>query len=98
IVTTARAEGLRILGSGYTQPELEASLALRADTIDYLDVSAQPEYAPALLDAARAQPELVWVARLGPHARYRAYQLDPSLIDKPLNYEYVPADVAEELR
>jgi hypothetical protein len=98
IVSTARAEGLRILGSGYTQLELESSLALRPDTIDYLDVSAQPEYAPALIRAAWAQKDLVWVARLGPHARYRAYQLDPSLIDKPLNFEFVPADEAGELR
>lgn len=99
IAGTARSADLRILGSGYTQAELESSLALHPDTIDYLDVSAQPEYDPKLIELARAQRStLVWVARLGPHARYHAYQLDPALIDKPINYEYVPADEVEELR
>jgi cytosine/adenosine deaminase-related metal-dependent hydrolase len=53
IVATARQLQLRILGSGYTQPELEASLTLAPDTLDYVDVSPQPEYAPDLLEAAR---------------------------------------------
>lgn len=99
IVTTARAEGLRILGSGYTPAEVEASLALHPDTIDYLDVTASPEYGTDVLAAARAQKDsLIWVVRVGPHARYRAYQLDPARIDDPINIEYVPADEAGALR
>jgi cytosine/adenosine deaminase-related metal-dependent hydrolase len=98
IVGTARALGLRILGSGYTQSELAASLALAPDTIDYIDVSAQPEYDPQLLELARQQRDLVWVARLGIHARFRAYQENPKLIDDPLNYELMSKEEAEVLR
>jgi cytosine/adenosine deaminase-related metal-dependent hydrolase len=98
IVGTARALGLRILGSGYTQPELAASLALSPDTIEYIDVSAQPEYDPKLLEIARTQRDLVWVARLGIHARHRAYQENPKLIDDPLNYDLMSKAEAEALR
>jgi imidazolonepropionase-like amidohydrolase len=99
IAGTARAEGLRVLGSGYTQPEVESSLALHPDTIDYLDVSTTAEYDPRLLAAAKAQRDtLVWVVRVGPHVRYRAYQLDPARLDDAINYEDVPADERDALR
>jgi imidazolonepropionase-like amidohydrolase len=98
IVEAARGLNLRILASGYTQPELEASLQIQPDTIDYLDVSTQPEYAPALIEAARMQKQLTWVARIGIHDRYRAYQEKPELIDEPSNYEFFDTATAEALR
>lgn len=98
IVNTARELGLRILASGYTQPEVLASLALKPDTIDYLDVSSTPEYAAGMLESAREQRQLTWVARIGIHERYRAYQDDPARIDEPLNYEFFDAATAEALR
>jgi imidazolonepropionase-like amidohydrolase len=98
IVATARQQQLRILGSGYTQPEVESSLTLAPDTLDYLDVSPQPEYAPALLEAARAHKQLTWVARIGIHDRYRAYQDNPALIDDASNYELFDAVTANALR
>lgn len=98
IVDTARKSKVRILASGYTQPEMEASLKIRPDTLDYLDVSATPEYPPALLEAARAQNQLTWVARIGIHDRYRTYQDKPALIDEAANYEFFDAATAEALR
>lgn len=98
IVSTARQLGVRILGSGYSQPELDASLKIRADTVDYLDVSAEPQYAPQLLQAARAQPQLTFVVRLGIHQRFEAYSKNPQLIDDPVLYEFMAADVAAHLR
>jgi len=98
IVDTARQLGMRILGSGYTQEELASSLAIRPDTIDYLDVSSKPGYDPGLLDLAHQQKQLTWVARLGIHERYRAYQENPALIDAPLNYEFFDMATAEALR
>jgi len=98
IVRTARQLGMRILSSGYTQAEVASSLALRPDTVDYLDVSATPEYAPGLLDPARAQPQLTWVVRVGIHERYRAFQENPSLMDAPRNYEFMNATEATTLR
>jgi hypothetical protein len=98
IIRTAREQGLRLLGSGYTQDDLASSLALRPDTIDYLDVSSTPEYAPHLIATAKAQPALVWVARLGVHARYRAHQEDPALVSNPLNFEFVPASEVADVR
>lgn len=98
IFGTARRLGMRILGSGYTQADLESSLAIHPDTIDYLDVSSQPQYDPRLLDLAREQKQLVWVARLGVHERFLALQSNPRLIDDPLNYAFMDADVAEHLR
>jgi imidazolonepropionase-like amidohydrolase len=98
IVDTARQLGMRILASGYTQPEVESSLRLKPDTLDYLDVSAMPEYAAGLLERMRAQKQITWVARLGIHDRYRAYQDKPALIDDPLNYEFFEPQTAEALR
>jgi len=98
IVDTARQLGMRILGSGYTQEELASSLALHPDTIDYLDVSSRPEYDGGLLEHARAEKQLTWVARLGIHERYRACQDNPALVDEPLNYEYFDAATADTLR
>jgi imidazolonepropionase-like amidohydrolase len=99
IVGTARAAGLRILASGYTPPEVESSLALRPDTIDYLDVSPAAEYDAKVLEAARAQKDsLVWVARLGPHVRYHAYQSDPARIDEAINFEFLPPEDAALVR
>lgn len=98
IVGTARAQGLRILASGYTQPEVESSLALYPDTIDYISVSPEPEYPPKLLELARSQRDLIWVARLGVHARVHALQKDPSLLDDPLLYEFLPQDQVEAVR
>jgi imidazolonepropionase-like amidohydrolase len=98
IVGTARAQGLRILASGYTESEVESSLALYPDTIDYISVSPEPEYPARLLEMARAQKELIWVARLGVHARVHAIQRDPTLLDDPLLYEFVPKDEVAEIR
>lgn len=98
IVATARQLRLRILASGYTQPEVTSSLTLSPDTLDYLDVSPQPAYSPDLLEAARAQRQLTWVARIGIHERYRAYQDAPALIDDAGNYEFFDARTAEALR
>lgn len=98
IVDNARRLQVRILASGYTQPEFEASLKIHPDTMDYLDVSATPEYPAALLEAARAQKQLTWVARIGIHDRYRTYQTNPALIDDPANYEFFDAATAEALR
>lgn len=98
IVGSARAQGLRILASGYTEPEVESSLALYPDTVDYISVSPEPEYPARLLEMARAQKELIWVARLGVHARVHAIQRDPTLLDDPLLYEFVPKDEMAEVR
>jgi hypothetical protein len=98
IVRTTRALGLRLLASGYTQDDLASSLPLEPDTIDYIDVSPAHEYAPRLIEAARAQPALIWVARLGVHARYRAHQENPALIADPRNFEFVPPDQVAGVR
>lgn len=98
IVNTARQLGMRILASGYTQPEVTSSLAINPDTIDYLDVSPIPEYAVGLLAPAHGQSQLTWVARVGIHERFRAYQENPSLIDDPRNYAFMDATVATALR
>ena len=98
IVDTARQLGLRLLASGYTQGELASSLEIRPDSIDYLDVSTSPQYDLALLQRARQQEQLTWVARLGIHERYRAYQENPVLVDEPANYEFFDASTAEALR
>lgn len=98
IIGAARELGLRVLGSGYTQDEVASSLPLKPDTIDYVDVSPAAEYAPQLIDAARAQPALIWVARLGVHERYRAHQQDPALIAKALNFEFVPTEDVADVR
>lgn len=98
IVRAARAQGLRILGSGYTQEDVASSLATRPDTIDYIDTSALPEYAPDLIDAARAQPALVWVARLGVHLRRHLYLQDHTLVDAHLNYRFIPDEELPTLR
>jgi len=98
MVSTARQLGLRILGSGWTQPEVESSLKLMPDTLDYLDVSPTPEYPEELLMAIRAQKQITWVARIGVHERFRAYQENPKLIDDPQNYEFYDAATAEVLR
>ena len=98
IVDTARQLKVRILASGYTQPEFEASLRIAPDTLDYLDVSATPEYPAALLESARAQKQLVWVARIGIHDRYRAYQDNPAGIDEAANYEFYDPATAELLK
>lgn len=98
IVDTARAEGLRLLGSGYTQEEVASSLAVRPDTIDYLDTSPLPEYAPALIETARAQPQLTWVARLGVHLRREAYLRDLALTETPLIYRFVPTEEVPALK
>jgi hypothetical protein len=98
ILRTTRELGLRLLASGYTQEDLASSLPLRPDTIDYIDVSPAREYAPHLIEAARAQPALTWVARVGVHARYRAHQENAALIANPLNYEFVPPDEVDEVR
>jgi imidazolonepropionase-like amidohydrolase len=98
IVDTARTLNVRILASGYTLAEVEASLKIAPDTLDYLEVSATPEYPQTLLDAARTQKQLTWVARLGIHDRYRAYQDDPALIDSAPNYEFFDPGTAGLLR
>jgi len=99
MVDTARQFGLGILGSGWTPPEVTASLALRADTIDYLETSPAPGYDEATLKQMSAQVErLTWVVRLGIHERFRAYQQDPALIDDPENYEFYDAATASTLR
>lgn len=98
IVGTARQLGMRILGSGFSQEDVASSLALHPDTIDYIDVSNRPQYDRQLLELARQQKQLVWVARLGVHERYRALQERRDLIDAPLNYAFMEADEAEHLR
>jgi imidazolonepropionase-like amidohydrolase len=98
IVDTARSLKVRILASGYTQPEVQAALEIAPDTLDYLDVSATPEYPQVLLDALRAQKQLTWVARIGIHDRYRAYQDNPALIDLTSQYEFFDAATAQELK
>jgi len=98
IIETARQLGMGILASGYTQAEVASSLALHPDTIDYLDVSPMPEYAPGLLDSARDQEQLTWVVRVGIHERFRAFQDDPSRVDDPRNTEFFEAGLADELR
>jgi cytosine/adenosine deaminase-related metal-dependent hydrolase len=98
IVKTARELGMRVLASGYTQPEILPSLELKPDTLDYLDVSPTPGYAAGLLEAARTHPQLTWVVRIGIHDRYRAYQDNPAMIDAAANYEYFDAATAEALR
>ena len=90
IVRAARESGMRLLGSGYTQEDVASSLTARPDTIDYLDTSALPEYAPQLIDAARAQPALIWVARLGVHQRRHLYEQNPALVEAPLHYAFIP--------
>ena len=98
IVRTARQQGLRLLGSGYSQEDVASSLAVRPDTIDYIDTSALPEYAPHLIDAARAQPALIWVARLGVHLRRHLHLRDPSLAEEPINYLFIPQSDVPALR
>lgn len=98
IVDTARKLNVRILASGYTQPEMEAALKIAPDTLDYLDVSTTPEYPAALLEGLRAQKQLTWVARIGIHDRYRAQQEDPALIDDAVNYEFFDAATADTLK
>jgi len=98
IVETARQLGIRILASGYKLAEFEAALKIAPDTLDYLEVSGTPEYPAALLEAARAQKQLTWVARIGIHDRYRAYQEESALIDAPINYEFYDAATANLLR
>jgi hypothetical protein len=99
IVDTARQLDLRILGSGWTPPEVTASLALRADTLDYLEITPAPEYDEATLKQMKSQIEqLTWVVRLGIHERFRAYQENPALIDDPENYEFYDAATAEAVR
>ena len=90
IVRTARERGLRLLGSGFSQDDVASSLAVRPDTIDYIDTSALPEYAPRLIDIARAQPSLVWVARLGVHLRRDLATRDSALALAPINYRFIP--------
>ena len=98
IVNTARELGMRILASGYTEPEILPSLALMPDTLDYLDVSPSPGYGAGTLREARLHPQLTWVVRLGIHDRYRACQDDPALIDDAANYQFFDAATAETLR
>jgi cytosine/adenosine deaminase-related metal-dependent hydrolase len=98
MVSTARQLGMRILGSGWTQPEVASSLKLLPDTLDYLDVSPALEYPEELLAGIRAQKQLTWVARIGVHERFRAYQENPKLIDDPENYELFDAATTEVLR
>jgi imidazolonepropionase-like amidohydrolase len=98
IVNTARELGMRVLASGYTQPEILPSLELKPDTLDYLDVSPTPEYADGLLEVARMHPQLTWVVRIGIHDRYRAYQDNAALIDDAANYQYFEAATAQALR
>lgn len=92
IVGTARAQGMRVLGSGYTLADLESSLALFPDTIDYISVSPEPEYPEKLLLQAREQKDLIWVARLGVHSRVNEIMKKPSMLDNPLYYEFVPQE------
>jgi hypothetical protein len=98
IVRTARENGLRLLGSGYSQDDVASSLTARPDTIDYLDTSPLPEYAQPLLDAARAQPALIWVARLGVHERRHVYEQKPGLAEASINYAFFPAEEVPALR
>jgi imidazolonepropionase-like amidohydrolase len=98
IVDTARKLKVRILASGYSQPQMEASLKIAPDTLDYLDVSDTPEYPATLLEKARAQKQLVWVARIGIHDRYRAYQQDPARIGDAANYEFFDVTTSEALK
>jgi len=98
IVDTARTMHVRILASGYTQPEMEAALKIAPDTLDYLDVSTTPEYPPALLENLRAQKQLTWVARIGIHDRYRAYQDNPALIDDAAHYEFFDAATTDAVK
>ncbi len=90
IARTARDNRMRLLGSGYSQEDVESSLASHPDTIDYLDTSPLPEYAPALIEAARAQPQLVWVARLGIHLRRELYLQKPERVSERIHYRYFP--------
>lgn len=98
IVATARQLGLRILGSGWTPPEVASSLALHPDTLDYLEITPAPGYDAATLKEISSQPQLTWVARLGIHERFRAYQEDPALIDDPENFEFYDAATAAAVR
>jgi len=99
IVDTARELDMLILASGWSPAEVASSLALKPDTLDYLETSPAPEYDEGTLKQIRAQsPPLVWVVRLGIHERYRAYQENPSLAEDPENYEFFDADTADELR
>jgi imidazolonepropionase-like amidohydrolase len=98
IVDTARKLGVRILASGYTMAEVEASLGIMPDTLDYLDVSTTPEYPATLLERAKAQKNLVWVARIGIHDRYRFYQENPARLDDAAVYEFFDAPTAEALK
>lgn len=90
IVSTTRDNGMRLLGSGYSQDDVESSLAARPDTIDYIDTSPLPEYAPRLIETARAQPQLVWVARLGIHFRRELYRQKPERVSEPIHYRFFP--------
>jgi imidazolonepropionase-like amidohydrolase len=98
IIDTARKLQVRILASGYTQTEMQAALAIAPDTLDYLDVSTTPEYPAALLDGLRAQKQLTWVARIGIHDRFRAYQDNPALIDDETNYEFFDAETTRVMK
>jgi hypothetical protein len=89
-VSATRDSGMRLLGSGYSQDDVESSLAAHPDTIDYLDTSPLPEYAPQLIETARAQPQLVWVARLGIHLRRELYRQKPERVSEPVHYRFFP--------
>jgi imidazolonepropionase-like amidohydrolase len=98
ILDAARRSGLRVFSSVATAAELRASLDLAIDTLDYIDISPDPQYAPELLAKLRKKKGVALAPLVGMFERYDAYRVNPRLLDDPRLYEFLAPDAAAAVR
>ena len=89
LASAARKSGIRLMASATTPAELDAALAVRPDTLDYLDGSPASSYSGDALDRIRSQRQLVLVPTAGVAFRTDAYARQPALLDADANFEFL---------
>lgn len=91
VAGAARKAGLRLMAAGGTPQEITAALTVTPDTLDYIDGTAEPLYAPSILDAIRSHRDLVLVPTPGVPYRTGAYLRDPALLAHADNFVFLAA-------
>lgn len=89
IASAARGAGLRLMGAADRPGDLEALLAIRPDTLDYIDRTDAPAYPPALVARAAAGGDIAWVPLVGYSHRAFALRVQRGRADAPSHFAFM---------
>lgn len=98
IVAEARERGLGVMASGRSATDAEIALDLAVDSIEYLDLTAEPAYPPELITSiTEAADPPTFVPPIGYYYRLMHYRRNPDSVALGPLAELLPEEFAANL-